>query len=66
MGIGGNGPLFEHAILVEYGKALKPAKVFWIYFEGNDLNGDLQGEQINPLLMQYMEDGFTQNLINRQ
>jgi hypothetical protein len=68
LGIAGNGPLVEYAALVEYGQTLKPAKVLWVYYEGNDLLGksDLKREQINPLLMQYMEDGFTQNLINRQ
>jgi lysophospholipase L1-like esterase len=66
LGIGGNGPLIEYAELIEYGKALKPAKVLWVYFEGNDLKGNLQSEKTDPLLMQYMEDGFSQNLINRQ
>jgi lysophospholipase L1-like esterase len=66
LGIGGNGPLIEYAELIEYGKALKPAKVLWVFFEGNDLIGDLQSEKSSPLLMQYMEDGFSQNLINRQ
>ncbi len=66
VGSGGNGPLVEYAALVEYGKALKPVKVLWVYYEGNDLSGDLQREQANPPLMQYMEDGFSQNLINRQ
>lgn len=66
MGSGGNGPLLEYAALVEYGKALKPAKVLWVYCEKNDLSGDLQSEKNNPLLMQYIEDGFSQNLINRQ
>ena len=66
LGSGGNGPLLEYAALVEYGKALKPAKVLWVFYEGNDLFGDLQNEKNSPLLMQYMEDGFSQNLINRQ
>ena len=66
LGIGGNGPLIEYAELIEYGKALKPAKVLWVYYEGNDLSGNLQSEKTNPLLMQYLEDGFSQNLINRQ
>jgi hypothetical protein len=45
----------------------------WIYYEGNDLIGkgnnlisDLQREKMKPLLMRYMEEGFSQNLINRQ
>jgi lysophospholipase L1-like esterase len=66
LGIGGNGPLIEYAGLVEYGKALKPAQVLWVYCEGNDLKGDLQREKKSPLLMQYMQDGFSQKLINRQ
>ena len=32
LGIGSNGPLIEYAALVEYGKALKPAKVLWVYY----------------------------------
>ena len=66
LGIGGNSPLVEYAALVEYGKELSPAKVLWIYFEGNDLVGDLSRDKSNPLLMQYMQDEFSQNLINRQ
>ena len=66
LGSSGNGPLTEYAVLVEYGMALTPAKVLWIYYEGNDLKGDLQREKLNPLLMLYMQDGFSQNLINRQ
>jgi hypothetical protein len=66
LGVTGNGPLVEYAVLVEHGKELSPTKVLWVYYEGNDLQGDLNQEKINPLLMQYMEDGFSQNLINRQ
>jgi len=65
LGIGGHAPLLEYATLVEYGPSLAPKKVLWMYFEGNDLL-DLTGELSNKLLMQYMENGFTQNLINRQ
>ena len=65
LGIGGNGPLLEYASLVEYGKKLKPKKILWIYYEWNDFE-DLQDEKVNPLLLQYMKDGFSQNLINRQ
>ncbi len=65
LGKAGNGPLLEYAGLVEYGKTLAPAKVLWVYFEGNDLIG-LNQEKQNLLLMQYMEEGFSQNLISRQ
>jgi hypothetical protein len=73
LGRGGNGPLTELAELTEYAGAIKPNKVLWIYYEGNDLISkrsnqinDLQRDKMNPLLMQYMEEGFSQNLINRQ
>ena len=65
LGKAGNGPLLEYAGLVEYGKTLAPAKVLWVYWEGNDLI-DLSQEKQNLLLMQYMEEGFSQNLISRQ
>ena len=65
LGKAGNGPLLEYAGLVEYGKTLAPAKVLWVYWEGNDLIG-LNQEKQNLLLMQYMEEGFSQNLISRQ
>ena len=73
LGRGGNGPLTELAELTEYAGAIKPNKVLWIYYEGNDLISkrsnqinDLQRDKMNPLLMRYMEEGFSQNLINRQ
>jgi len=65
LGKAGNGPLLEYAGLVEYGKTLAPAKVLWVYWEGNDLIG-LNQEKQNLLLMQYMDEGFSQNLISRQ
>ena len=73
LGRGGNGPLTELAELTEYAGAIKPNKVLWIYFEGNDLISkrgnqinDLDRDKMNPLLIRYMEEGFSQNLINRQ
>ena len=73
LGRGGNGPLTELAELTEYAGAIKPNKVLWIYYEGNDLISkrsnqinDLQRDKMNPLLMRYMEEGFSQNLISRQ
>ena len=64
-GTGGNGPLTNLAVLKEYVEAKKPKFVFWIYYEGNDL-ADLNEEKNSLLLMNYLRDGFTQNLILRQ
>ena len=71
IGRSGNGPLMELAELTEYAGVIKPKRVLWIYYR-NDLISvkyhidDLQRDKENPLLMRYMEDGFSQNLINRQ
>ena len=66
LGIGGNGPLLEYATLIEYDNILVPENVVWLYFEGNDLNENVQNEKTIPLLMKYLEDDFSQNLIHRQ
>ena len=66
LGKSGNGPLIELATLKEYAEIKKPRKVIWIYFEGNDLDYDLKRERFNKLLMNYLDQGFTQNLIQRQ
>jgi len=65
LGRSGNGPLMELAEITEYIGAIKPKKVLWIYSR-NDLTSDLQRDKKIPLLMRYMDDKFSQNLINRQ
>ncbi len=54
LGIGGAGPLWELANLVEYGLPLRPKTVFWLYYEGNDL-ADLGWEANVPELWRYLE-----------
>jgi hypothetical protein len=66
LGYGGNGPLSELATLREYGEIKRPKNVFWLYFERNDLVGDLNRERLTPLLMKYMQDNFSQNLSLKQ
>lgn len=58
LGIGGAGPLWELANLVEYGLPLEPSYVFWLYYEGNDL-ADLVHEQSFPELTRYLDDDRT-------
>jgi hypothetical protein len=65
LGMAGEGPLLMLATLKEYAQWAKPRLVLWFYFEGNDLL-DLQDERQSSLLMRYLEDGFSQNLLERQ
>lgn len=63
LGCGGNGPLRELGGLLEYGPLIRPKLVLWVYFEGNDLQGNLPQEIADPVLARYLnEDGFTQGL----
>ncbi|MDC0417205.1 SGNH/GDSL hydrolase family protein [Candidatus Pelagibacter sp.] len=65
LGMGGSGPLIEHAILREYINT-NIKKVLWIYYEGNDLR-DLKNEKINKNLVRYLEDeNAKQNTILKQ
>lgn len=64
LGKSGNGPLLELASLVEYGKFLKPKSVFWLFYQ-NDIE-NLMIEKNSKILKDYLNDGYSQNLINRQ
>lgn len=65
LGKSGDGPMLELATMTEYVLHLKPKILLWFYYEGNDLV-ELEVEKRSPLLMSYLEDGFSQNLITRQ
>lgn len=66
LGFGGSGPLFQLAQLEEYVRPLEPDHVIWFYFEGND-HWDLLLEGDNEVLLRYLrEEGFRQNLRERQ
>lgn len=60
----GSGPLIELGLLSEYAKPFKPKRVFWLYFEGNDMP-NLNYEK-TPTLMKYLNNDFSQNLAKRQ
>lgn len=65
-GIGGHGPLLALAALTEYGRAIKPRSVFWLYFDGNDIVDLRDRELHSSFLVQYLNDRFTQDLVGRQ
>jgi len=59
------GPMVELATLKEYGTALEPKVVVWMYYNGNDLQ-NLRSERKNPILQKYFEGHHFQNLTERQ
>ncbi len=64
LGMDGNGPLIELATMKEYIPTLRPKLVLWFYYD-NDLD-DLEKELRDPVLRQYLDPAYSQNLINRQ
>tara|TARA_B100000965_G_scaffold208589_1_gene174311 strand:- start:1245 stop:2558 length:1314 start_codon:yes stop_codon:yes gene_type:complete len=64
LGIGGNGPLTNFAILREYN--IQSKNIIWFFYEGNDLI-NLEREIKNKYLMNYLKDqNFNQNLKSKQ
>jgi PAS domain S-box-containing protein len=65
LGKSGNGPMITLAALEEYLPWKQPEAVLWFHFEGNELE-DLLEERKSPLLRDYLRDGFSQRLLDRQ
>ena len=65
LGARGNGPLQELAAIREYVPAGKVGHVFWMFYERNDLI-DLKDGKGDPILMRYLDAGFSQGLLSRQ
>ncbi len=66
LGVGGNGPLSNYAILKEYFHKTNSKHVFWFHYEGNDFE-DLKKELDNKILKQYyLSDDFSQYIVNKQ
>ena len=57
LGMGSSGPLVELAILKEYLSEVKPNTVLWMYTEFNDLAGNIQAEEKNKELSNYIKPG---------
>ena len=64
LGMEGNGPLAVYASIKEYANYLEPTHIVWILFD-NDV-GDLNNELKNKFLSKYLQQDFSQNLINKQ
>ena len=65
IGMSGNGPLLELASLREYGPAIQPRHIVWMFYE-NDI-GNLATEREDRILRRYVDEPeFSQNLIVMQ
>jgi len=66
LGADGSGPLVQLARIKEYLTGRNIDHVFWVYYEGNDLR-DLTDREIPELiLIKYLTDDFSQNIISNQ
>ena len=65
LGMAAQGPLQILAVTTEYLSWLQPRIVLWFYLEGGSL-AELENETKRPVLMRYLEEGFTQNLRERE
>jgi hypothetical protein len=65
LGMNGSGPLLEFAIFREFAEPMKPKIVLWMYYEGNDLR-ELEKEKNESILLKYLDDNFSQGLMNKQ
>jgi len=63
LGMGGNGPLLNYAILKEYINYINSDSIFWFYFEGNDID-ELNKEKEDKYLSNYLLPNFSQNIPN--
>jgi hypothetical protein len=62
LALGGIGPLSKLGMVREFGPLLKPRIVFWVYADHNDLEDDLKREMKTPVLANYLNAGYRQNL----
>jgi hypothetical protein len=65
LGMHGSGPLFELAILKEYGTRPRFKRLVWVFYEGDDIY-NLSREAESALLRRYLVAGAIQNLETRQ
>ena len=61
--MGGNGPLLTLASLIEYKNVINPKNILYFHTERNDLVYDLFEEKKNLLLLKYLLNDFSQDLV---
>ena len=66
LGISTIGPLGGLAIMREYAPALRPRLILWFFYEGNDPTDLTRIESRTPLLLKYLDPGYSQDLMRRK
>ena len=66
LGSAGTGPLTHLAIIKEYLPELKPRRVLWFYWEGDDLSNQTDEYNLLPTLRRYLEANYRQDLASKQ
>lgn len=59
------GIVQNYATIVEYAQKVKPKVILWFFYEGSVFSFN-EDEKKFPFLMQYLKNGFKQNLMERQ
>ena len=65
LGMGASGPLLELMILKEFALSKKPSKIFWLFFEGNDIS-ELAIEKKSKRLIKYLYSDENMGLSKKQ
>jgi hypothetical protein len=60
------GTVMMYLDFEEYGGKQRPRAVAWLYFDGNDISDLHEKELRSAFLLQYLDDKFSQNLMERQ
>ncbi len=65
LGFRGNSPYMQLASLIEYGLEKKPKNIFMFFSEENDFS-EIARDKDKEILTNYLNDDYSQNLINFQ
>lgn len=66
LGMGGTGPLVQLAILKEFGRLIKPRKIYWLFYQGNDFSINIPMESKSLALRQYLKPSHSQRITEFQ
>ncbi|MDC3090815.1 SGNH/GDSL hydrolase family protein [Rickettsiales bacterium] len=66
LGISGNGPIINLGIIKEYAAEIKPKKIIWVHYGGNDLSDGINYYKKIKKFDNYLLDDYSQNLFQKK